>query len=98
MRQNREPGQTSGEKYDLAKEPAQGGASKGLGSMLRNISREPCNQRISQQKSARGAKQLSDASRTAGAKHWQAHRAFRQIKRHRRKPPPAAQHQSDQQR
>src|SRR5579863_6717441 len=97
MRENREPGQTSGEEYKLAKKAANRGTRESFSPMLHYISREPCNQGIRQKKSAGGTEHLRDSSRADGTENRQAHRTFRQVKRECGKPAPAAQQQANQQ-
>src|ERR1700675_5029284 len=53
MRQNCEPSQTSGKKYDFAEKSADRGANKILSPMFHDVSRDPRNQRIRQEKSRR---------------------------------------------
>src|ERR1700683_2793063 len=97
MRKHGEPAQTSGEKHNFTDKPAHHGTSKTLPSPLHDETRQPRHQRVSQQKSPGGAEQLRDSSRTGRAEHRHTHRALGQIERERRKSPPAAQQQTDQQ-
>src|ERR1700734_2487224 len=70
MRQNCEPSQTSGKKYDFAEKSADYGANKILSPMFHDVSRDPRNQRIGQEKS-RGCpvEQLRQSSSASGIEH-----------------------------
>src|SRR5215471_4722128 len=97
MGQRRQPAQSSHEQQDFSQYRGDGRAAEPAFAMLHDPARQPGNEGIGQQESARGSQHLRDAAQAGRVEHRQSDSPFRQVQRQGSKAATATQGQTNQQ-